>query len=159
MGIGGYEGHPGAKEVIEVADDQVVMAGLVDSHVHVNEPGRTEWEGFETATKAAAAGGVTTIIGILFTTSSPLLHLLLSFSLLFHLLLFFTSVSLQGPDPFSCWSHSLCVTTIILSPLLFVSPFIHPPSFASLLFPLPSLISLVVLADGSGSATKVAVGR
>ena len=42
--------------------DLVVMPGLVDSHVHVNEPGRTEWEGYETATKAAAAGGVTTIV-------------------------------------------------------------------------------------------------
>jgi len=41
--------------------DAVVMPGVVDSHVHVNEPGRTEWEGFETATRAAAAGGVTTI--------------------------------------------------------------------------------------------------
>jgi allantoinase len=40
----------------------VVMPGLVDSHVHVNEPGRTEWEGFQTATQAAAAGGVTTIV-------------------------------------------------------------------------------------------------
>jgi allantoinase len=40
----------------------VVMPGVVDSHVHVNEPGRTEWEGFETATRAAAAGGVTTIV-------------------------------------------------------------------------------------------------
>jgi allantoinase len=38
------------------------MPGLVDTHVHVNEPGRTEWEGFETATRAAAAGGVTTIV-------------------------------------------------------------------------------------------------
>jgi allantoinase len=43
------------------ARNSVVMPGLVDSHVHVNEPGRTEWEGFETATKAAAAGGITTI--------------------------------------------------------------------------------------------------
>lgn len=41
--------------------DLVVMPGLVDSHVHVNEPGRTEWEGFETATRAAIAGGITTI--------------------------------------------------------------------------------------------------
>lgn len=39
-----------------------VLPGVVDSHVHVNEPGRTEWEGFETATRAAAAGGVTTIV-------------------------------------------------------------------------------------------------
>ena len=38
------------------------MPGLVDTHVHINEPGRTEWEGFHTATRAAAAGGVTTLI-------------------------------------------------------------------------------------------------
>jgi allantoinase len=44
------------------ATDRVVMPGLVDAHVHVNEPGRTEWEGFETATRAAAAGGVTTLV-------------------------------------------------------------------------------------------------
>lgn len=44
------------------AGDSVVMPGIVDSHVHVNEPGRTEWEGFETATRSAAAGGVTTIL-------------------------------------------------------------------------------------------------
>ena len=42
--------------------DLVVMPGLVDAHVHINEPGRTEWEGFETGTAAAAAGGVTTIV-------------------------------------------------------------------------------------------------
>ena len=42
--------------------DLVLMPGLVDSHVHVNEPGRTEWEGFESATHAAAAGGVTTLV-------------------------------------------------------------------------------------------------
>jgi allantoinase len=44
------------------AGDAVVSPGVVDTHVHVNEPGRTEWEGFETATRAAAAGGVTTIV-------------------------------------------------------------------------------------------------
>ncbi|HJU87287.1 MAG TPA: allantoinase AllB [Gemmatimonadota bacterium] len=44
------------------AGDSVVMAGLVDTHVHVNDPGRTEWEGFETAGRAAAAGGTTTIV-------------------------------------------------------------------------------------------------
>lgn len=38
------------------------MAGVIDSHVHVNEPGRTSWEGYVTATQAAASGGVTTII-------------------------------------------------------------------------------------------------
>jgi allantoinase len=42
--------------------DLVLMPGLVDAHVHLNEPGRTEWEGFETASRAAAAGGVTTLV-------------------------------------------------------------------------------------------------
>ncbi|MBT3517887.1 MAG: allantoinase AllB [Candidatus Marinimicrobia bacterium] len=42
--------------------NNVIMPGLVDAHVHINEPGRTDWEGFETATKAAAAGGITTIV-------------------------------------------------------------------------------------------------
>src|SRR5882724_6197943 len=46
------------------AGSLVVSPGLVDSHVHVNEPGRTEWEGFASATRAAAAGGVTTIVEI-----------------------------------------------------------------------------------------------
>lgn len=49
---------------VEVLDagECAVLPGFVDSHVHVNEPGRTEWEGFETATRAAAAGGITTIV-------------------------------------------------------------------------------------------------
>jgi allantoinase len=51
-----------ARRVISLADDEVLLPGLVDTHVHVNEPGRTDWEGFDTATRAAAAGGVTTII-------------------------------------------------------------------------------------------------
>jgi len=42
--------------------NSVVMPGIVDTHVHVNEPGRTEWEGFATATRAAAAGGITTLV-------------------------------------------------------------------------------------------------
>lgn len=53
--------HLISAQVID-AGDNVVMPGLVDSHVHVNEPGRTEWEGYYTATRAAAAGGITTII-------------------------------------------------------------------------------------------------
>jgi allantoinase len=44
------------------AGDALVLPGFVDAHVHINEPGRTEWEGFATATRAAAAGGVTTLI-------------------------------------------------------------------------------------------------
>lgn len=42
--------------------DYVLMAGIVDPHVHINEPGRTEWEGFDTATKAALAGGITSLV-------------------------------------------------------------------------------------------------
>ena len=42
--------------------DDFVLPGLVDTHIHINEPGRTEWEGFETATRAAAAGGYTCLI-------------------------------------------------------------------------------------------------
>ncbi len=49
-------------EVVPLADDEVLLPGIVDTHVHINEPGRTEWEGFATATAAAAAGGVTTLI-------------------------------------------------------------------------------------------------
>src|SRR4051812_15080276 len=47
---------------VEHVGDRVIAPGVVDSHVHINEPGHTDWEGFETATKAAAAGGVTTLI-------------------------------------------------------------------------------------------------
>ena len=46
----------------EDVGDNILMPGVIDAHVHINEPGRTEWEGFETATQAAAAGGSTTII-------------------------------------------------------------------------------------------------
>ncbi|MCA1817958.1 MAG: allantoinase AllB [Acidobacteria bacterium] len=53
---------PGGCEVFAVGDDAVLSPGLVDTHVHVNEPGRAGWEGFETATRAAAAGGTTTIV-------------------------------------------------------------------------------------------------
>src|SRR6266699_2472436 len=52
---------PGPPESVD-AGEAVVLPGLVDTHVHINEPGRTDWEGFETATRAAAAGGVTTVI-------------------------------------------------------------------------------------------------
>ena len=55
----------GVKNFSEEAEDfgeLVIMPGIVDTHVHINEPGRTEWEGFETATKSAAAGGITTLV-------------------------------------------------------------------------------------------------
>ena len=57
-----YENVPADCELIEAHDESLVMPGLVDTHVHINEPGRTEWEGFATATRAAAAGGVTTLV-------------------------------------------------------------------------------------------------
>ncbi|MET3923689.1 allantoinase AllB [Arthrobacter sp. UYEF20] len=58
-------------EVIELAYDETLIPGLVDTHVHVNEPGRTEWEGFASATRAAAAGGVTTIIDMPLNSIPP----------------------------------------------------------------------------------------
>ena len=48
-------------EQIDVGNN-VLMPGVVDPHVHINEPGRTEWEGFDSITKAAIAGGVTTLV-------------------------------------------------------------------------------------------------
>ncbi len=56
---------------VTLADGEVLLPGLVDSHVHVNEPGRTEWEGFATATAAAAAGGVTTIVDMPLNSIPP----------------------------------------------------------------------------------------
>lgn len=58
-------------QTIDLADDEVLMPGLVDTHVHVNEPGRTHWEGFATATRAAAAGGVTTLIDMPLNSIPP----------------------------------------------------------------------------------------
>ena len=58
-------------EVVELADDEVLLPGLVDTHVHVNEPGRTDWEGFASATRAAAAGGVTTIVDMPLNSIPP----------------------------------------------------------------------------------------
>jgi allantoinase len=55
-----HAGHDA--EIIDVPSDQVLIPGLVDTHVHVNEPGRTEWEGFTSVTRAAASGGVTTLL-------------------------------------------------------------------------------------------------
>src|SRR3954465_7825715 len=58
--IAGYDTPLEAARDVDLGD-LALLPGLVDTHVHVNEPGRTEWEGFATATRAAAAGGVTTI--------------------------------------------------------------------------------------------------
>ncbi|HYN19836.1 MAG TPA: allantoinase AllB [Thermoanaerobaculia bacterium] len=61
VAVGEYEEIPAGVPLID-AGDAVVSPGVVDTHVHINEPGRTDWEGFETATRAAAAGGVTTLV-------------------------------------------------------------------------------------------------
>ncbi|WP_028651875.1 allantoinase AllB [Nocardioides halotolerans] len=66
-----YDDPPAAARVVDLADDEVLLPGLVDTHVHVNEPGRTEWEGFATATRAAAAGGVTTILDMPLNSVPP----------------------------------------------------------------------------------------
>ncbi|MFI5620958.1 allantoinase AllB [Streptomyces sp. NPDC051567] len=60
---------PGAR--LEDLGDDVLLPGLVDTHVHVNDPGRTEWEGFWTATRAAAAGGVTTLLDMPLNSLPP----------------------------------------------------------------------------------------
>lgn len=60
--VAAYDEPVPASAIVRDAGDIVVMTGVVDTHVHVNEPGRTEWEGFATATAAAAAGGVTTVV-------------------------------------------------------------------------------------------------
>src|SRR5690349_13883364 len=54
-------GRPDTDDFIDCGTD-VLMPGVIDAHVHINEPGRTDWEGFETATRAAAAGGTTTLV-------------------------------------------------------------------------------------------------
>ncbi|RUU50559.1 allantoinase, partial [Mesorhizobium sp. M2C.T.Ca.TU.009.01.2.1] len=51
-----------ARETVTLDADTVLLPGLVDSHVHICEPGNTGWEGFLTATRAAAAGGITTLV-------------------------------------------------------------------------------------------------
>jgi allantoinase len=69
--VAAYEDFPAGCELVEVDEQSIVMPGLVDSHVHVNEPGRTDWEGFETATRAAAAGGITTIVDMPLNSIPP----------------------------------------------------------------------------------------
>lgn len=68
--VSGFDDVPPSANLVE-AGDALVFPGLVDTHVHVNEPGRTEWEGFATATRAAAAGGVTTLIDMPLNSIPP----------------------------------------------------------------------------------------
>ena len=67
----GYDVPVQAAETVTLADDEVLLPGMVDTHVHVNEPGRTAWEGFASATRAAAAGGVTTIVDMPLNSVPP----------------------------------------------------------------------------------------
>jgi allantoinase len=74
--VGLYGGGPAGAaaaggQTVTLADDEVLLPGLVDTHVHVNEPGRTDWEGFATATRAAAAGGITTIVDMPLNSIPP----------------------------------------------------------------------------------------
>ncbi|MFF7196974.1 allantoinase AllB [Streptomyces sp. NPDC088197] len=61
---------PAGARVVDLGDD-VLLPGLVDTHVHINDPGRTEWEGFATATAAAAAGGITTLVDMPLNSVPP----------------------------------------------------------------------------------------
>src|ERR1700752_915754 len=58
-------------EILEIDDQSVVMPALVDTHVHINSPGRTDWEGFSSATRAASAGGVTTLVDMPLNSIPP----------------------------------------------------------------------------------------
>jgi allantoinase len=69
--VGPPDATESAGTIVDLAADEVLIPGLVDSHVHVNEPGRTDWEGFATATAAAAAGGVTTIVDMPLNSLPP----------------------------------------------------------------------------------------
>jgi allantoinase len=69
--VAAFGDSPDAAAVEELPGRQVLLPGLVDTHVHVNEPGRTEWEGFASATRAAAAGGVTTLIDMPLNSVPP----------------------------------------------------------------------------------------
>ncbi|AYY15150.1 allantoinase AllB [Actinobacteria bacterium YIM 96077] len=70
---GSHRAEAEARVVTETGPDEVLAPGLVDTHVHVNEPGRTEWEGFATATAAALDGGVTTLVDMPLNSLPPTL--------------------------------------------------------------------------------------
>ncbi|MDT5029128.1 MAG: allantoinase, partial [Micromonosporaceae bacterium] len=75
VAIAGYDELDPDGATSEDLGDVALLPGLVDTHVHVNEPGRTEWEGFATATRAAAAGGVTTIVDMPLNSIPPTVSL------------------------------------------------------------------------------------
>ncbi|MFV0287124.1 MAG: allantoinase AllB, partial [Demequina sp.] len=71
VSVAGFDAEIDARDDVTLADDEVLLPGVVDTHVHVNEPGRTEWEGFTSATLAAAAGGTTTVIDMPLNSIPP----------------------------------------------------------------------------------------
>jgi allantoinase len=71
--VDGWAASAEGSAQVEDLGDLALLPGLVDTHVHVNEPGRTDWEGFATATRAAAAGGVTTILDMPLNSLPPTL--------------------------------------------------------------------------------------
>lgn len=68
--VGAHEEAPAGVPALD-AGDRMVLPGLVDTHVHINDPGRADWEGFEHATRAAAAGGVTTLVDMPLNSVPP----------------------------------------------------------------------------------------
>ena len=70
VSVSAWDTNPGNLPVVD-AGSAAILPGLVDTHVHINEPGRTEWEGFATATRAAAAGGVTTVLDMPLNSIPP----------------------------------------------------------------------------------------
>jgi allantoinase len=71
VSIESIDATPEAAVEVRLEPDEVLLPGLVDTHVHINDPGRTEWEGFASATRAAAAGGVTTLIDMPLNSIPP----------------------------------------------------------------------------------------
>jgi len=71
VGVDGLGSWPDAGPRVRLGDDEVLLPGLVDTHVHCNDPGRAHWEGFEHATRAAAAGGVTTLVDMPLNSVPP----------------------------------------------------------------------------------------
>ena len=71
ISVGSFDDVVEGCEIVEASEASVVMPGLVDTHVHINSPGRSDWEGFPTATRAAAAGGVTTLIDMPLNSIPP----------------------------------------------------------------------------------------
>src|SRR5438094_9015701 len=71
VSIGPVDADLDAVAEVRLDPEEVLLPGLVDTHVHINEPGRTEWEGFASATRAAAAGGVTTLVDMPLNSIPP----------------------------------------------------------------------------------------